>query len=214
MRELSLRRKQRNKASRERVAWTPILAGLAGGLAGGWTMSQFSRAWNKILPSLRNNSIGASCRYSAQEWDSINRSAEWIAAPFVSRKLSSRETRIGSAIVHYAIGGAAGALYATAAHWLPRVTKFGGVGFGIALWLVGDEIVMPAFGLTAPARRYSFRMRANALGEHLVYAFTVNLVYRRLTGRGTIRPRNNRASYLGIPSSMPHGDDQLASASR
>ena len=168
------------------------MAGLAGGLAGGWTMSQFSRAWNKTLPSLRNNTIGGCCLYSPQEWDSISRSAGWIAAPFVSRKLSSRETRIGSAIVHYAVGGAAGALYATAVHWIPRVTKLRGVGFGIVLWLVGDEIVMPAFGLTATARNYSLRMRANALGEHLVYAFTVNLVYRRLTDLGTkTAPRNN-----------------------
>ncbi len=186
MRELSLRRKQ-GKASRERAAWKSILASVAGGLAGAWTMSQFSRAWNRTLPSLRPNTVEASCLYSQQEWDSISRGTEWIAAPFVSHNLSSRETRIGSAIVHYAVGGAAGALYGTVAHWIPSVKRFRGVGFGIALWLLGDEILMPAFGLTEPARNYSLRMQANALGEHLVYAFTLNLVYRRLTDLGTSR---------------------------
>ena len=187
MRKLSLRRKL-PKAAPERATWKSLLTGAAGGLAGAWTMSQFSRWWNRTLPPLRANTGGGSCLYSPQEWDSISRSAEWIAAPFFSRKLSSRETRIGSAIIHYAVGSAAGALYATAAHWIPRVTKFRGVGFGIALWLVGDEIVMPAFGLTEPASNYSLRMRANAVGEHLVYAFTVNLVYRRLTRSRDDRP--------------------------
>lgn len=186
MRELSLRRGH-GKSSRGQSAWKCILAGVAGGLAGGWTMSQFSRAWNKTLPSSRTNAIGASCLYSQQEWDSISKSAESIAARLLSRKLSSRETRIGSAIVHYAVGGAAGALYGTAAHWIPRMTKFRGLGFGIALWIVGDEIVMPALGLTEKPGTYSLRMQANAFGEHLVYAFTVNLIYRGLAGAGENR---------------------------
>jgi len=61
---------------------------------------------------------------------------------------------------------------------------FRGMGFGIALWLVGDEIVMPALGLTEKPGRYSLPMKANAFGEHLVYAFTVDLVHRRLAGFG------------------------------
>lgn len=187
MSELSLRREP-GKDSRGQAAWKSILAGVVAGLAGGWTMSQFSRAWNKILPSSRTNTIVASRLYSPQEWDSISRSAEWIAAPFVSRRLSSRETRIGSAIVHYAVGGAGGALYGTAAHWVPSMTRSRGGRFGIALWIVGDEIVMPALGLTEKPGTYSLRMRANAFGEHLAYAFTVNFVYRRLTGLGENRP--------------------------
>jgi hypothetical protein len=55
----------------------------------------------------------------------------------------------------------------TSAHWIPRVTKFRGVGVGIALWLVGDEIVMPELGLTEKPGTYSLRMQANALGEYL-----------------------------------------------
>ncbi|HZR56106.1 MAG TPA: DUF1440 domain-containing protein [Terriglobales bacterium] len=85
-------------------------------------------------------------------------------------------------MIHYAIGAAAGAIYGTSAHWLPRITKFHGVGFGIALWLIGDEIVMPALGLTEKPNTYSLRMQAHAFGEHLVYALTVDLVYRRLAG--------------------------------
>lgn len=183
MRKLSLRRKQ-PKADPERAAWKSILTGAAGGLVGAWTMSQFSRWWNRTLPSLRANTGEGSCLYSPQEWDSISRSAEWIAAPFVSRKLSAHETRIASAIVHYAVGGAAGALYGTAADWTPSVTKFRGLGFGIAMWIVGDEMVMPVLGFTDKSSTYSLRMRANAFGEHLVYAFTVNLVYRMLAGLG------------------------------
>lgn len=187
MKEFSLRRKQ-GKAATEQAVWKCILAGAAAGLTGGWTMSQFSRLWNRTLPPSRANTSGASDLYSPQEWDSISRSAEWVAVPFVSRKLSSHETRIGSAIVHYAVAGAAGALYGTLAHPVPSMEKFRGMGFGIASWILGDEIVMPALGLTEKSSTYSLRMRANAFGEHLVYAFTVNLVYRRLTGNRESQP--------------------------
>ena len=185
--KVELERKQ-PKPAPERAAWKSLLAGAAGGLAGGWVMSQFSRWWNRTLPPLRTNTIRSSCLYSPQEWDSISRSAERLAAPFVNRKLSAHETRIGSAIVHYAVGGAAGALYGTAAHWNPSVAKFRGVGFGIAMWLVAGKLIMPALGLTGKPSTYSRLAQANALGEHLVYAFTVNLVYRGLTGRGENRP--------------------------
>ncbi|MFZ0817129.1 MAG: DUF1440 domain-containing protein [Candidatus Sulfotelmatobacter sp.] len=151
-------------------------------------MSQFSRLWNRSPRPLRANTGGGSCLYSPQEWDSISRGAEWIALPFVKRQLSLRETRIGSAIVHYALASVAGAVYGTAGFLAPSMTKFRGMGFGIALWIVGDEMVMPVLGFTEKSSTYSLRMRANAFGEHLVYAFTVNLVYRRLTGLGESRP--------------------------
>ena len=160
-----------------------MLAGVAGGLVGGWVMSQFTRVWDKTLPLSRTNRVTRSSLYSPQEWDSISRSAEWIAAPFVHRRLSPREKQMGGAMVHYAVSGAAGALYGTTAHYGPGITKFRGLPFGTAIWLLGNEIIMPAFGLTKKLSKYSLLMQANALGEHLVYGFTTNLVYRGLTSR-------------------------------
>ena len=48
------------------------------------------------------------------------------------------------------------------------------------MWVLGNEIVMPAFGLTKKVRNYSLMMQANALSEHLIYAYTVSRVHRGL----------------------------------
>jgi len=89
---------------------------------------------------------------------------------------------MGGAMVHYAVGAAAGALYGTTAYCIPSIGILRGVPFGIAIWLLGNEMIMPALGLTEKLSKYSLLMQANALGEHLAYGFTTDLLYRGLTG--------------------------------
>jgi hypothetical protein len=154
-----------------------LLAGCTGGIAGAWAMRRFSAAWRKV-GGLSDAPAGEP--YSSQEWDSAAGAAEMLATVFAGRRLSAEGKRRGAAVVHYAVGGLAGAIYALAAQPCPALRAGSGAGFGFAFWLFGDELAMPRLGLNAPRSHYSLPMQLNSLGEHLVYGFTAEQVRRVL----------------------------------
>jgi Protein of unknown function (DUF1440) len=152
-----------------------VLAGLAGGLVGGWMMSQFTHFW-KSLPRSQN-----SLPYSRQEWDAVSRSAEVIGERFSGGKLRVRQQKLGAALVHYFVAGSSGALYAVfVARRGTTISKWAGPLFGLAMWVVGNEIALPALDLTRKPTDYTFGERANALGEHIIYGLTTDRLYRTL----------------------------------
>lgn len=140
-------------------------------------MDQFTRAWKQFVPdSKRDGRTQPPLPYSQQEWDSTSRSAAMFARDVLGKKLTDSETRMGARIVHFTVGAAGGALYGTILG--QRVTNrvLAGTGFGLALWLVGEEVLMPALGINDPARSYSVAMHANSLGEHVAYGITTGLI--------------------------------------
>lgn len=132
-------------------------------------MRSFSAVWRRLGgPS----SAPKGEPYSSQEWDSAAGAAEAAAEKLLGRHLSAREKRCAAAAVHYGVGGLAAAGYAAAVRAFPRVQAGSGAVFGIAFWLLGDELLMPRIGLTARPSAYSPLMHLNSLGEHLVYGIT------------------------------------------
>ncbi|MGH9528953.1 MAG: hypothetical protein ACRD2S_03440 [Terriglobales bacterium] len=63
----------------------------------------------------------------------------------------------------------------------PHMAKsaWSGILFGTGMWFVGNELLLPEMGLIKPNHR-TFQMRADALGEHLKYGLTTELVYRQV----------------------------------
>jgi hypothetical protein len=57
--------------------------------------------------------------------------------------------RVGQ-VLHYTFGTATGALYGSLAEALPVLTTAAGVPFGAVVWLLADEIAVPA--LASPSR--------------------------------------------------------------
>jgi uncharacterized membrane protein YagU involved in acid resistance len=144
-------------------------------------MRSFSAAWRRLGgPS----SAPKGEPYSSQEWDSAGGAAEAIAEKLLGRYLSGQEKRCAAAAVHYVVGGLAAAGYAAAVRAFPGVQAGSGAVFGIAFWLMGDELVMPRIGLTARPSAYSPLMHLNSLGEHLVYGITVERVRRTVSNVG------------------------------
>lgn len=140
-------------------------------------MSQFTRLWEELPGSQ------SSLPYSRQEWDAVSRSAELIAQRFslADTKLSVRQLKFGAAIVHYFVAASSGALYATVvARRATTYSKWMGPLFGLAMWVVGNEIALPALGLTRKPTDYTFGDQVNALGEHIIYGLTTDLLYRTL----------------------------------
>ena len=167
----------------DRISYSKtILLGTAAGLSGAWVMTQFTRLWKILLPCTEKSETPP-IPFSQEEWDSTSAIAEGIASPLLGRALSLREKKTGAVIVHYVVGGAGGAVYATLARRSTAITWGRGAFFGFAVWLFANELLMPVLGVTDKLGRYAWRQQANSLGEHLVYAFTTDALYRRAGSR-------------------------------
>jgi putative membrane protein len=110
--------------------------------------------------------------------DATERAAKAVVNTVLHRPLSKREKETGGAVMHYAMGVTSGSLYGAAAELAPQVRVGAGAPFGAAVWLVADEAVVPALGLSKWPQEYPLSTHAKALASHLVYGLTTEAVRR------------------------------------
>ena len=87
--------------------------------------------------------------------------------------------RLGTA-VHWTYGLAVGGLFGVLRARVHAGSVAAGLGYGAALWLLGDEVAVPLLGLSAGPAAYPPAVHAEALGAHLVYGLTTSLTARML----------------------------------
>jgi uncharacterized membrane protein YagU involved in acid resistance len=91
---------------------------------------------------------------------------------------TERKTQRVGQILHYTFGTTTGALYGTLADVIPALTTAGGVPFGLAVWLLADELALPALGLSQPPTRQDLATHTYALVAHGVYGLTTEYTRR------------------------------------
>jgi putative membrane protein len=168
-----------------------LVAGLVGGLVASWTMNQFQAAWTQIAkgfekphgaqsmqPSEGQNLQVTSNQNDQEQEDATVETAKAISEGIFGHELKESEKRPAGAVVHYAFGTVTGGLYGAAAEMAPQVTTAAGLPFGAAFWLVADEIVVPALGLSKGPTEYPASTHVYALASHLVYGATAELTRR------------------------------------
>ena len=95
----------------------------------------------------------------------------------VGRELTEpRSKQLAGEFVHLAFGALNGALYGAAVEINPRLRRGGGVPFGLAVWALADEGIVPALGLSRSAREAAFGLHAYSILSHVVYGATTELV--------------------------------------
>jgi uncharacterized membrane protein YagU involved in acid resistance len=89
-----------------------------------------------------------------------------------------------SQLVHWTYGAAQGALYDAVSRRLPGPRWAQGLAWGGAMWLIGDELAVPALGLAEGPIKYPVSQHAHRLGAHLTYgvaaALTSSALHRML----------------------------------
>lgn len=85
---------------------------------------------------------------------------------------------LGAAIVHYFVAASSGAFYAVfIARRRSTYSRWSGPLFGLAMWVAGNELALPALGLTLQPPDYTLGEQVNAFGEHIIYGLTTELLY-------------------------------------
>jgi hypothetical protein len=178
----------------ENCLWKGLAAGVTGGLVASWVMNQFQAAWSKESHG-EERSHGAQSmqqgspqhgvarelqkRGSDQEEDDATiRVAKIVSESVFDHKLAKNEKEVAGAAAHYAMGVTSGGIYGAMAELVPVTTAGAGLPFGAAVWLVADEAVVPALGLSKAPTEYPFSTHAYAFTSHLVYGLTTELVRR------------------------------------
>jgi len=174
-----------------------MIAGAAGGLVASWVMNQFQALLSRTThgverphgaQSLQQGSPRHGVARELQERGrdreadtAAVRTAVMVSDRLFGLELAKREKReIAGAVVHYAFGVATGGLYGAIAELKPATTTGAGLPFGAAVWLIADEIIAPALGLSKPPTKYPLSTHAYSIASHLVYGLTTEIVRREV----------------------------------
>lgn len=170
-----------------------MAAGLLAGCAAAWAMNQFQqlRAQNQPQPpddsakEAKAQGQEVESEQHLHQGDNLDENATVMTAKRISWKLfehelTDSEKRIAGPAVHYGYGSLVGALYGGLSELLPVTSAGLGLPFGFALWLLGDEIAVPALHLGKHPAEYPVQVHADALAAHFMYGATTDLLRRVL----------------------------------
>ena len=183
------------------------LAGMAGGLVASWVMNRLQHAMEsataddaakggagfappiaeeRLSPTTYSSSAPALFDGPAERPRPEVRMANRIAKTFLRHELPEERRDVAGKAVHYAFGTLVGGVYGAVAEMSPDViARLGGVPFGMAVWLLADEIALPALKLAEGPKQVPVKQHATALASHFVYGATTDGV-RRLLRRTAI----------------------------
>lgn len=195
----------------ENNVWKGLVAGVAGGLVASAVMNQFQALWSRVMEgeerghgaqSLQqgqpDHGIGRELQKEGSDEPDDNaavRAGNAIAEFVFDEHLSKREKETAGVVAHYAMGATSGAIYGALAEVVPVATIGEGLPFGAAVWLIADEGVVPALGLSKSGKEYPPSIHAYACVSHLVYGLTTEVVRR--TVRRALGSRVEESSSFG-----------------
>lgn len=169
-----------------------MIAGAIGGLIASWAMNQvhgIAGTVANLAPERGDGEPGSDESSESQSSDEQQQApATVLTAEAVSRRvfgteLGQQQKQAAGPLVHYGYGTAMGALYGGLCEGLPTAGAGAGVSYGAVLWLLGDEVAVPLFGLSSPPTEIPAVSHADALAAHAVYGLTTDCV-RRVVRQG------------------------------
>jgi putative membrane protein len=169
--------------SNKRHPMRGLLAGAAAGLVSAWAMNQFQAAWSKASEHLKSGeqeSQSQNNRPQGQEQkeDATMKAAGKLAQAALGRDLSKQEKKKAGPAVHYLFGTFAGAVYGLIGEYLPLARVGFGTVFGATLFLLADELAVPALGLSGSATEAPLSSHLYGLSSHLVYGASAEGIRR------------------------------------
>jgi uncharacterized membrane protein YagU involved in acid resistance len=101
-----------------------------------------------------------------------------IGRSIFHRELDEGGAQAASEALHYGYGTLMGGVYGLLAELFPPTTAAAGVPYATTLFLLGDEVMVPALGLSKAPTHYPLSTHVKALGAHLAYGVTLDLLRR------------------------------------
>jgi uncharacterized membrane protein YagU involved in acid resistance len=110
--------------------------------------------------------------------DATVKTADAVSCSVMGRHLEPAQKKPAGAVVHYAYGTLIGAVYGALAGAAPLVAAGRGAAYGAAAWLGGDEVAVPALGLSKSPLQRPVSEHVREFASHLVYGAVTDGVFR------------------------------------
>jgi uncharacterized membrane protein YagU involved in acid resistance len=159
------------------------LIGAVAGLAAGFVMTQFQKAWataqKEVSRRQRKDEQPKHRRASQQQGrnseseDATVKLANRISESMFDHTLTRREKKIAGPAVHYGFAAGMGALYGALAEVTDLTTSGFGTFFGSALFIGADEIAVPALKLSPPPQDVEIDKHIYGWVSHIVYGLAL-----------------------------------------
>jgi len=166
--------------------WKGLVLGLSGGAAGTLAMNAY---WQAVVSMTGEDPRQETSDAKPQMLDDISVAGQQAQPDESSTAAIGRigyETVTGSEpkteetktvlsnAVHFGYGIAQGGLYGMLRGNVGAPDLLGGVSFGTALWLLGDELGIPVLGLAKGPTTYPVNQHIHRFAAHLVYGLTTS----------------------------------------
>jgi putative membrane protein len=181
---------------------TAIATGLVAGAIGSFVMTQFQSLLHKAFSERTRGFRNPKNLPEVETTPAPERVAEIVNEDLLGREpISADERKVAGQMIHYAFGSTMGAAYGGLVSVSGMNRPGSGVLFGVALWAIADEMLVPALKLSEPSTRYPIKTHLYALSSHLIYGLTLDAV--QLLSRSAI----SRGRVIGVIQGTSRTDD-------
>lgn len=182
-----------------------VVVGLASGFAATWVMTKFQTAMSGGGGKSEAKPYEQSYRFEEKEEESHEEGAEAggnahgksreetqeeqastatakaaLKMSHAMRRREPHDLERASNAVHYGFGTLLGGGYGALVETTPMGGAICGTLYGAGIWLLADEVAVPATGLSEPPWRQEMSTHAYGLVAHLIYGLTLGIVHRLL----------------------------------
>lgn len=150
------------------AASTDLTVGIGAGLLASWAMNMFQSTWTHLAGEPEPEETAAS-----KAADAISERAS--GTPIKDTAKKSADT-----VLHYATGALIGGAYGLVGGRFPRLFAARGLLFGAGIWLLADEMAVPALQLAPPPTKTEVKDHAMGFASHLVFGLVLDAIRRHL----------------------------------
>ena len=152
-----------------------LVAGALAGAAASWVMERFQEQWllregNAGVTPGNMGALGAE--------PATMKAADAVAQAVTGAPVPDRQRELAGEAMHYATGAGVGGVYGVLAEIVPGASFGLGAAYGAAVALGVDETLVPALGLSKPAKKVPPSEHAYNLASHLVYGLALEAARR------------------------------------
>lgn len=168
-----------------------LFTGMAAGVAGTLAMDVFSAAMNRGGTVLEGRGaapgvarLGRGVQPAQAEAvatdDATVRAGTAVFRAATGEEPAPEYRRWLGTLAHYGFGISAGVGYALVSARLPAIRAGFGTLYGLCVWAIADETIMPALGLSRGPGTLTPDVHAYAIGGHLAFGAALEGTYRAL----------------------------------
>ena len=148
------------------AASTDLIVGVAAGLAAAWAMTLFQNGWMHITAEPEPAETAAS------------KAADALSEQASGAPIKECNKKTADAVLHYLTGALMGGAYGLVGGMFPKLFAGRGILFGAGVWLLADEIAVPALRLGPPPTEAKPKDHALGIAAHLVFGAVLDISRR------------------------------------